>query len=205
MSSIDVDALTNPPTPTAAAALSVVRAYSSPALVNHCLRCWVWASTLAESQGLSYDSELLYVATMLHDLGLTPHFDSHTIAFEEAGGAVARVFAAGAGWSEERQRRVAEIIERHMCPSVDKDVDLEGHLLEVATSLDSSGVAPEAWDAQLRKAVVEKLPRLDFSQTLANTMHEQAVRKPGTQAARLDGSGRIISGGETWDQFVQSA
>ncbi|VDB93459.1 unnamed protein product [Peniophora sp. CBMAI 1063] len=203
MAPVDVDALINPPTPTAAAALSVVRAYSTPALVNHCLRSWIWASSLAQSKGIAFDRELLYVATMLHDIGVTPHFDSHTIAFEEAGGAVGRVFAAGAGWPEHRQRRVAEIIERHMWPSVDKDFDPEGYLLEVATSLDVSGVAPEMWDAQFRKAVVEGIPRLDFSETFAHSIHEQAVRKPTTEAARLDGSGRVVSGGEAWDQFIQ--
>ncbi|KZV70642.1 hypothetical protein PENSPDRAFT_438612 [Peniophora sp. CONT] len=204
MTLIDVDALTTPPTSTASAALSVVRAYSSPALVNHCLRSWIWAVSLAESQGISFDRELLYVATMLHDLGVTPHFDAHEVAFEEAGGAVGRVFAAGAGWSEHRQRRVAEIIERHMLASVDKDVDPEGHLLEAATSFDVCGVAPELWpDTQLRKAVTQAIPRLDFDQTFVHSIHEQAVRKPSSQAARLDRSGRVLAGGEAWVKFIE--
>ncbi|KZV70529.1 hypothetical protein PENSPDRAFT_685383 [Peniophora sp. CONT] len=205
MTSIDVETLINPPTSTASAALSVARAYSSPALVNHCLRSWIWASSLAETQGTMFDRELLYVATMLHDLGVTPHFDAHEVAFEEAGGAVGRVFAAGAGWSEQRQRRVAEIIERHMWTSVDKNTDPEGYLLEVATSLDVSGVALEMWDIQLRKAVIEKIPRLDFSQTFVHSIHEQAIRKPNSQAARLDKSGRVLSGGEAWAKFIESA
>jgi hypothetical protein len=32
---------------------------------------------------------------MLHDIGLVPEFDSHTVPFEDAGGHVARVFGAG--------------------------------------------------------------------------------------------------------------
>lgn len=116
MALVNVDTLLIPPTETASAALRVARAYSSPALVNHCLRSYIWACSLAESQKIEYDRELLYVAAIFHDFGVTPHFDAHSpdIPFEEAGGAVARVFAAGAGWSEDRQRRVAEIIVRHV-------------------------------------------------------------------------------------------
>ena len=161
--------------------------------------------TLAEAESISFDRELLYVATMLHDLGVTPNFDAHQVAFEEAGGAVGRVFAAGAGWTEDRQHRVAEIIERHMWPAVDKDIDPEGYLLEVATSMDVSGVSLERWDAHLRTQVVRELPRLDFSETFAYSIHDQATRKPASQAARLDASGRVVSGGEAWDRFTKGA
>lgn len=203
-STLDIDTLVDPPTPTASAALSVVRAYSSPGLVNHCLRSFVWAVSLAESQGISFDRELLYVASILHDLGVTPHFDAHEVAFEAAGGAVARVFAAGAGWLEDRQRRVAEIIERHMLVSVDKDVDAEGHLLAAATAFDVCGAEPQLWpDTQFRKAVVQAIPRLDSDQIFLHSIHEQAVRKPASEAARLDKSGRVLAGKEAWAKFAE--
>lgn len=47
----------------------------------------------AQARGLDFDRELFFVAAMLHDLALTPPFDSHTLAFEEAGGHLARVSA----------------------------------------------------------------------------------------------------------------
>ncbi|MBT1672193.1 HD domain-containing protein [Curtobacterium flaccumfaciens pv. flaccumfaciens] len=117
--SVDVEALLTPPSPVAARALDVVRAWSEPALVNHCLRSWAWAVLLAPTVDLEPDPELLFVATMLHDLGVTPSFDAHRVPFEDAGGAVGSVFALGAGWDAVRARRVGEIIERHMWRSVD--------------------------------------------------------------------------------------
>jgi hypothetical protein len=194
----DLDAALTPPTPTAAAALEVVRRWSSPAMVNHCLRSAVWAIALAGSEGLEHDRELLFVAAMLHDLGVAPHFDAHAIPFEEAGGAVAWTFAAGAGWSPARRDRVREVIERHMWPSFDPAVDVEGHLLEVATSLDVSGAAPERWDDGLRAAVAARLPRLGFSEEFGGAVHAQAIRKPDSAAERLDRSGRVQAGGEFW-------
>jgi hypothetical protein len=199
---LDVDALLAPPSPVAERALDVVRAWSAPALVNHCLRSWAWASLLASSIGLDPDRELLFVATMLHDLGVTPLFDAHTVPFEDASGAVASVFAVGAGWDGVRARRVGEVIERHMWPSVDPTVDVEGHLLEVATSLDVSGVGFERWDAADLRAVTAAVPRLDFSDAFDGLIHEQAGRKPASSAARLDGSGNVAAGGRRWNTFL---
>lgn len=45
------------------------------------------------------------MSALLHDLGLTAPFDSHTLPFEEAGGHVARVLTAGLGWPKERRAR----------------------------------------------------------------------------------------------------
>ncbi|WP_144710658.1 HD domain-containing protein [Curtobacterium pusillum] len=199
---VDVEALLAPPSPVAERALEVVRAWSSPALVNHCLRSWAWASLLAPTIDLEPDRELLFVATMLHDLGVTTAFDAHTVPFEDAGGAVASVFAVGAGWDTVRARRVGEVIERHMWTAVDPALDAEGHLLEVATSLDVSGVGFERWDAADLRAVAAVLPRLDFSEMFDGLVHEQAGRKPSSAAARLDSSGNVAAGGARWGAFL---
>jgi hypothetical protein len=198
----DLDALLAPPTPVAARALDVATAWSSPALVNHCLRSWAWATLLATADGLAVDRELLFVATMLHDLGVTTSFDAHAVPFEDAGGAVGSVFALGAGWTPARARRVGEVIERHMWPSVDPALDLEGHLLEVATSLDVSGAGFGRWDADDLRGVTAAVPRLDFSASFHGLVHDQAGRKPTSSAARLDASGNVLTGGERWDSFL---
>ena len=57
-----------------ALALEVVTEFSSPALVNHCRRSYLWAASYAVEHGISVDSELLYVSAMLHDIGLVEAF-----------------------------------------------------------------------------------------------------------------------------------
>lgn len=202
---VDVEALLAPPSAAAALSLEVAREWCSPDLLNHSLRSWVFARTLGDSLGLAYDAELLYVASLLHDVGVTDHFDSHAIPFETAGGAVGWVFAAGAGWPAARRTRVLEVIERHMWTEVDPAMDAEGHLLEVATSLDVAGVGFEKWDDELVRALTARLPRGAFSATFAASIHEQALRKPNSNAVRLDNAGRVPSGGEAWDRFLNTA
>ena len=197
-SPFDLARLLEPPTETARLSLEVARAWCSPALVNHCLRSWVWAKTLGDSLGMTVDDELLFVAAMLHDLGVTDPFDAHVMPFESSGGAAAWTFAAGAGWSTERRERVREVIERHMWVSVDVEDDPEGFLLEAATSLDVAHADPGTWDPTLRRDVVALLPRLDFGPEFANAIGAQASRKPASTAARLYASGRIARGDAAW-------
>ncbi|HET7902641.1 MAG TPA: HD domain-containing protein [Candidatus Nanopelagicales bacterium] len=186
----------HPGTAVCSLALETVREFSSPALVNHCRRSYVWAAAYAVEHGIAVDAELLYVAAMLHDIGLVEAFDNHEVPFEIAGGHVAWVFAAGAGWPRDRRRRTAEIIDRHMWPSVDVAEDPEGHLLEIATGLDISGSHPEWWDAALRAETVAEIPRLDLAEQFTSCFQAEAARKPDSAAARAmaDGiAGRIAT------------
>ncbi|MGY1738030.1 HD domain-containing protein [Geodermatophilus sp. SYSU D00684] len=170
-------------------AREVVQEFSSPALVNHCLRSYLWAADHAARHGIAFDEELLFVAAMVHDIGLVPVFDSATVPFEEAGGAVGWVFAAGAGWPAARRRRVAEIVVAHMAPEVDVAADPEGHLLELATGLDISGRDPDAWPADLRAAVLAEHPRLGLIGEFVACFEDQARRKPDSLAGRFSANG----------------
>jgi len=162
----------------------VLRHFQSAGLANHCERAYLFAAALGEQAGLPYDAELLYVSAMLHDLGLTEPFDGHAVPFEQAGGNVAWAFAAGAGWPAERRERASEIIVRHMWESVDPDLDVEGYLLEAATSLDISGAQPDLWPDALRAEIVAAHPRLDLSDEFGRCIADQALRKPESNAAR---------------------
>ena len=177
------------PTPATRAAAEVVARYSSPALVNHCHRSYLWSAALGRLSGVPYDAELLYVAAMLHDLGLVAAFDNHLAPFEEAGGDVGWVFAAGAGWTPARRERVKEVILRHMWDAVDPAVDAEGHLLCEGTGLDSSGRAAERWPPELRAAVLARHPRLGLPREFLSAFEDQAARKPGCAAAAAVASG----------------
>lgn len=183
------DDIVLPRTPAAVAALEVATAYCSPSLLNHCTRSFVWAASYAGQHHITYDAELLYVAAMLHDIGLVKEFDSHTVAFEDAGGHVAWVFGAGAGWSAQRRTRLAEVIVRHMWDAVDVTVDPEGHLLELATGLDISGRNVDAWPTAFRAEVVAALPRLSLGREFLACFTDQAARKPDSSAARAVRSG----------------
>ncbi|WP_369139053.1 HD domain-containing protein [Modestobacter versicolor] len=179
-----------PPDSTAVrTAAEVAGHFHSPAMLNHCRRSWLWAASYGRDRGIAFDAELLFVSAMLHDLGLVPAFDSTTLPFEEAGGAVAWVFGAGAGWDADRRRRAGEVIVAHMADEVDVAADPEGHLLELATGLDISGRNPGDWPAELRAEVLARYPRLGLIEEFVGCFEGQARRKPSSLAGRFVATG----------------
>ncbi|MBF4601714.1 HD domain-containing protein [Frigoribacterium sp. VKM Ac-1396] len=179
-----LDELLAPPSPVASRALEAAAVVSSPALLAHSRRSAALAVDLGRREGLTFDHELLFVAAALHDVGLAGPFDSHAEPFERAGAEVARVFASGAGWSADRAQRLVDVIVRHAWPAVSATFDVEGHLLERATSLDVSGVGVDDWPAELVAALVDRVPRDGFGVEFGGLMSTQAHRKPGSEAAR---------------------
>jgi hypothetical protein len=183
-----------PETPAVAAALSVAERHYEPAMRNHVVRTYAWATEYSAAHKIECDDELLCVTALLHDIALTPSFDSYAVPFEEAGGDLARVFGLAAGWPAERADRLAEVIVLHMRDDVSADDDPEAHVLQVATSWDVAGRWPEEFPADERAAMLARYPRLDFGERFLASFQAQARRKPASAAAASVGrnlAGRI--------------
>ncbi len=174
-----------PATGLAGRALEVATAFYPPPLLNHCLRSYLWGAWWGATHGVTFDAELLYVASLLHDLGMTRSFDSHHIAFEQAGGDAVWVFLAGAGWPLERRDRVREIVARHLREDADPDTDPEAHLLQVAVTFDVTGHRADAFPGSLRSQVLSRHPRMEFGTEFLALCTAQAERKPGSAMAEL--------------------
>lgn len=172
-----------PATDAAEAALTVANRFYSPALLNHCLRSYLWGANCAAAHGIDFDDELYYVSALLHDIGLTEPFDSHRLAFENAGGDLAWVFSVAAGWPVGRAGRAMEIIVLHMRDDVPAAVDPESHLLQVATAWDVAGRHAEEFPPEARADVLARYPRLGFGAEFLACFQDQAKRKPGSAAA----------------------
>ncbi|MEV4391570.1 HD domain-containing protein [Nonomuraea sp. NPDC049607] len=179
------DDIVIPDTPACRGALEVATRYQTPSLLNHSVRAYLWAAAYAQSRAIDFDAELLYVSSMLHDVGLVAEFDSQTVPFEEAGGHVAWAFCAGAGWSPERRLRASEVIVRHMWEEVPLEEDPEGHLLELSTGMDISGRRTEDIPDGVRREVLERHPRLEIAKEFAACIADQGARKPSSIAGRF--------------------
>lgn len=170
-------------TDAARAALQIASEYADADLLAHSVRSYAFGAAYAEQHGLDYDAELFYVSAVLHDLGLTAPFDSHTLPFEEAGGHVARVLTAGLGWPAARRARAAEVIVLHMRDDVTAAEDVESHLLQVGTSADVSGLRVTEFDPSFTAGLLAAYPRGGFGASFLALVEDQAKRKPDCAAA----------------------
>src|SRR6201991_2789418 len=186
-----------PRTPAATAALSVAARFYSPALLNHCVRSYLWGATYASVHGIAFDDELYYVSALLHDISLTDAFDSHRVPFEEAGGDLAWVFGVAAGWPADRAARASEIIVLHMRGDVSATADPESHLLQVATSWEVVGRRPEEFPPDARAEMLARYPWLGFGAEMLANFEDQAGRKPDSACAvsvgKKDIAGRVTA------------
>jgi HD domain-containing protein len=172
------------PSPATRAAAEVADRYQTTSLFEHCSRSYLWAASLGEQRGLEIDRELLYVAAMLHDLGLSPAFDNVTNCFETAGGDLAWVFAAGSGWTQQRRDHARTIIVAHMWDEPPSPAeDPESYLLNLATGFDIAGRNPELWPTEMCEAVLGMHPRHQLADEFTRLFADQAGRKPGCAAA----------------------
>ena len=182
---MQLDEIDIPPTPAARAALEAATHFYSPALLNHCIRSYVWAAAYAADNRMDHDAELLYVAALMHDLGLVAEFDSHTVAFEDVGGHLAWLFAAGAGWPAARREQAAQVVVRHMWDAVDPADDAEGYLLEMSTGIDISGRRARDFPASFRTEVLARYPRHNLASEFSACFEDQSRRKPDSRAGEL--------------------
>jgi len=173
-----------PDTPLAREMLSLAEsAYDAP-LLGHCVRCWLWGDLIAQRRGHDYDDELLYVASLLHDIALTDdHRTGAAGCFAVDGGEVARSTLLPHG--EPFAERVAEAITLHMNVRVPVALGVEAHLLHAAAHLDVAGTGLGDLPSAAVRAVAAKHPRDGFPSAFARLMRREAGERPTSRAAVL--------------------
>ena len=155
-------------------------------IVGHSYRTYYWARILARRDRVKHDSEILYVAALLHDLGLAAPNGGNARCFSLVGAEKAVQLATEASWSESSQLAVGQAITLHMNPSVAANEGPEAHLLTVGAQLDVTGSRYWELSAAARAVVLTRHPRNSSKQALAQLFREEARSNPNTRAAIYD-------------------
>src|SRR5919197_2853377 len=178
--------IAEPTTEIALAARELAERVSPPFLFDHAARTYSLACLFARRDGVPLDGspldrELVYIAALLHDVGLTPAFDGPR-CFENESAAAAAAFAREHGWDELRCERLAKAIRLHMHPRVVPEDDAAGYLLSEATSCDVRGQRLDELPPDAVANIFVRYPRLDFTDGFIALFERQARAKPGCLA-----------------------
>ena len=92
MNNLSIGGVRIPDTKLALAATELVRDTESDLLFHHSTRVYYFGALAGLRQNLKFDSELLYIGAMFHDIGLTEQYRHSMLRFE-VDGANARLFA----------------------------------------------------------------------------------------------------------------
>jgi hypothetical protein len=161
---------------------------AAPFLVNHSVRVYAWAVELARHDGRQFDPEILYMAAMLHDIGLVPPYDLGG-CYEVDGAIAAARLAVEAGEPEARARAIYDVIALHNDEVLPPNAAAEVVLLWDAAGTDVTGNR----FADVQPAIIPQLlaayPRIDFKGAFTALLVDQASRKPTCPAVEMIGAG----------------
>lgn len=155
-------------------------------IVGHSYRTYCWARILARRDRVKHDSEVLYVAALLHDLGLAAPNGGEPRCFSLVGAEKAVQLASEAGWSDSSQLAVGQAITLHMNASVAANEGPEAHLLTAGAQLDVTGSRYWELSPAAREVVLSRYPRNSAKEALARFFREEARSNPNTRAAVYD-------------------
>ena len=139
---------------------ALARSASSEWLFNHVMRCYWFSELFARAEGAKVDRELMFLSSVLHDIGLTDHGRGNH-RFEIDGAIAARTFLVDKGVSRERAQGVFDNIALHPW-DINLFRDDTSRLTEFGIVHDVVGLPGATLDPADAAEVIRRYPRLDF-------------------------------------------
>ena len=167
-----------PDTPLAVTALEYIRACEIEPAVNHSIRSYLFATMLAEHEGMrpraDFDPGLLFYACVLHDLGTSP-LASGAQRFEVDGADMAATFLTGNGIGAKDVDLVWEAIALHSTPGIPERRGPIAYLTRRGVAIDFGFFSDFISDEQ-GQAIHDRYPRLNVATALADEIVKHAAR-----------------------------
>lgn len=169
-------------------ALSLCREASPLFLLNHCLRSYFWARLLDE-QDEKIDQEALFVATMLHDLGLAPEhrlgcYDNDE-CFTAVGAREAKAMALRHEWEEARADKTANAIALHLNIVVHDHHGPEARLVRLGSGADVAGLGMSRLHTHQIDEVLRRYPRHGLKEGIVPILESEVLERPHCRMAFL--------------------
>ena len=186
------DILVLPTGPLADASLALVRSSESQPIVDHSIRSFLFARLLADQEGCltdaAYDEDLLFAATVMHDLGLGKHAQGQT-RFEVEGADLAAPVLRKHGVAEADIDRVWEAIALHSSIGIADRRGLLTYLTHKGVFIDVGQISGAVAD-RLRQEVLNAYPRPAGDRSIVDAIVAHATRSeaacpPGSLAFEL--------------------
>ena len=169
-----------------------VRSSASEPIVDHSIRSFLFACLLADHEGClndaAYDEQLLFAATVMHDLGLGDHAQGQA-RFEVEGADLAAAVLRNHGVAEADVDRVWEAIALHACVGIADRRGLLTYLTHKGVFVDIGRLGDGVAD-RLRREVLNASPKPADEGYLrdaivAHATRSEAAAPPGSLAFEL--------------------
>jgi len=181
-----------PGSPVAGHAVDYIRSCESEPIANHSIRSYLFAALIAEHEGLKagtdFDTDLLFCACVLHDLGTSPSAPGKQ-RFEVEGADLAVGFLTGHGYGGRETEPVWEAIALHTSPGIAERRGVLAYLTRRGVGGDFGSGVDFVTDTQ-GQAAHQRYPRLNMVAALVDAIVTHAARAPQA-AARFTIAGEL--------------
>lgn len=162
-------------------AAELLRDGTGDLVFHHSHRVYYWAALRGRKKDLAFDAELLYVASMFHDLGLAPRYRDSELRFEVDGAQAARTFLEGHGIARADIDKVWMAIALHTTPGIPPFLHAEAQLLQSGAGVDIAGRGYDEFTAEERDAVLQRHPREPgFGRKIIDAFYQALAQRPMT-------------------------
>jgi hypothetical protein len=160
-------------------AIDLSRSLLEPFLFNHVMRSWLFGILLSEAAEVAPDAELLAVAAILHDLGLTERYTAEN-RFEVDGANAAREFMKDRGISAQQTQVVWDAIALHTTPTLALHKEPEVVMTHSGIAVDVLGAGLDRIPQEKQRAILTAFPRLAFKDEFKGCLCNVVRQKPMT-------------------------
>jgi HD domain len=155
------DHLLVPPETAIADELRSLLSACDPVVVGHSERSYQFAAAFASADGAHVDPEVLYVGTILHDVGLSTAVHGAE-RFEVRGANAVRALLLDHGMSPDRAANVWDVIAMHASTPLARHKSAETRYANRGIALDVRGADVNALAPAFVRAVLDRWPRAGF-------------------------------------------
>lgn len=157
-------------------ATQLVRKVSPLYLFNHAVRTYLLGSLIGRAQKKNFDEELLYLACIMHDLGLSEQFEGD-LPFEIQGAQAAKRILEENGYDAARAELVWDGIAMH-ASAIGQFKQPEVALVGAGAGADVLGPDSSEIKRNELQEIVAAYPRLGFKQAFVKTCADVVRRHP---------------------------
>ena len=167
-----------PDSAVAVAATDLVRTVSSPTLYNHCVRTYLFAAIALKKGAAQFDEELVFIASILHDLGLVDEYMTDTERFEVDGADAAVAFLRQWNLPQDQLDTIWDAIALHTSIGIVSRKRPDVAAVSLGSGMDMGGVGIDQLTQTEIDEVLRQFPRLGFKLEAIRTVLHVCEKKP---------------------------
>lgn len=160
------------------AASLIERVHNKP-MLHHLHRTWWFSEFIGQRRGLKYDRELLYLASIMHDLGLSENFSSDQ-RFEVDGADAASRFLIEHGYPDSKAELLWDAIALHSSAGIADRKAPEIALLHFGAHVDVFGLRLDEITPALLEETLYLYPRIGMKAAFTEAVAGVVRKKPHT-------------------------